>query len=50
LQSALLLEYSPSADLKSGMPLAVDTPAPPKKTILRETAIISLNLSIAAYI
>jgi hypothetical protein len=38
-------EYSPSSERKSGMPLAVDTPAPPKNTIRRDLSIISLSFS-----
>ena len=35
--------YSPSTERKSGMPLSVETPAPPKKTMLFVAARISSN-------
>jgi hypothetical protein len=34
----------PSAERKSGMPLSVETPAPPKKTIFSDLSIISCNV------
>ena len=36
--------YNPVSDRKSGMPLSVDTPAPPKKTNLRLFSTIFLNV------
>ena len=38
--------YRPSVLRKSGMPLSVDTPAPPKKTMLSEFFTMSTNFSI----
>jgi hypothetical protein len=42
--------YRPSADLKSGIPLAVETPAPPKNTILRDLPMISLSFAISSFV
>ena len=39
--------YKPSTLLKSGTPLSVETPAPPKKTILLLSSIHSLSFSIS---
>ena len=38
--------YSPSTERKSGMPLSVETPAPPKKTMFFVSAKISSNARI----
>jgi len=40
--------YSPSTERKSGMPLSVETPAPPKKTMLFVAARISSNAGTMA--